>query len=124
MIFPAAWLRDVDRVALADELAMLFGRDLADSPPIIAEQLRAMSAYDARDRLAALRGIPTLVISGRHDPIAPPVFGRMLARGIDGARYVEFDEASHALPIQCAARVNRLLLEHVTAADPEATLVT
>lgn len=116
MIFPADWLRAVDRVALAERLAILFGRDLGDSPPIISEQLRAMSAYDARDRLKELRGIPTLVMSGLHDPIAPPVFGRMLAAGIEGARYVEFGEASHALPIQCADRVTDLLVEHLTGA--------
>jgi len=117
MIFPADWLRGVDRVALAERLAVLFGRDLGDSPRIISEQLRAMSRYDARDRLKELNGIPTLVVSGRHDPIAPPVFGRMLAAGVEGARYVEFDDASHALPIQCADRVNELLLQQLTASD-------
>jgi len=117
MLFSPVWLRDVDRVALAERLAALFGRDLGQSPPIISEQLRAMSRYDARDRLKELRDIPTLVVSGRHDPIAPPAFGRMLAGGITGARFVEFDDASHALPIQCAERLNALLLEHLTAAD-------
>ena len=117
MIFPAAWLRGVDRLALADRLAALFGRDLADSPPIISEQLRAMSSYDARSRLNQLSGIPTLVVSGRHDPIAPATLGRTLADGIAGSRYVEFDDASHALPIQCAGRLNELLLQHLAAAE-------
>jgi pimeloyl-ACP methyl ester carboxylesterase len=117
MIFPAPWLRSVDRVALAARLAVLFGRDLGDSPPIISEQLRAMSSYDARDRLNELSAIPTLVVSGRHDPIAPPAFGRMLAAGFADSRFVEFDEASHALPIQCAERLNELLVEHLTAAE-------
>jgi pimeloyl-ACP methyl ester carboxylesterase len=122
MIFPVDWLRGVDRIALAERLAILFGRDLGDSPPIISEQLRAMSAYDASGRLKELNGIPTLVVSGRHDPIAPPLFGRMLAAGIDGARYVEFDDASHALPIQCADRVNALLMEHLTGAASASAL--
>jgi len=83
-----------------------------DSIVYISEQLRAMSAYDARDRLEELNGIPTLVVSGRQDPIAPPVFGR----------YVEFDDASHALPIQCAERVNHLLMEHLTGAASASAL--
>lgn len=117
MLFTGSWLRSVDRVALAKQLNDLFGRDLADSPPIISEQLRAMSPYDATHRLKELAGIPTLVLSGRHDPIAPPAFGRVLADGIRGARYIEFDDASHALPIQCADRLNTLLVEHLAASD-------
>ena len=120
MIFPAAWLRGVDRVALAGRLATVFGRDLADSPPIITEQLRAMSSYDASNRLHQLSGIPTLVVSGRHDPIAVPASGRMLAAGIAGSRFVEFEDASHALPIQCAERLNGRLLEHLAAAEGDA----
>lgn len=115
LLFPARWLRDVDRVALAARLEELFARDLADTPLIVREQLRAMSRYDARGRLGELAGIPALVVNGRHDPIAPPAFGRLLAAAIPGARYVEFDDASHALPVQCAGTLNVLLLEHLTA---------
>ena len=117
MLFPAAFLKDVDRAALAVRLQQLFGRDLADTPPIVTEQLRSMSACDVTAALAELAGIPTLVVSGRHDPIAPPSLGRAIGDGIPGARYVEFEDASHALPVQCADRVNALILEHLDAAD-------
>ena len=117
MLFPAAFLKDVDRAALAVRLQELFGRDLADTPPIVTEQLRSMSACNVTEALSKLAGIPALVVSGRHDPIAPPALGRAIAEGIPGARYVEFDEASHALPVQCADRVNALILEHLDAAD-------
>jgi len=40
----------------------------------------------------------------------------VIAAGIPGARYVEYDDASHALPIQHADRVNALLLEHLASA--------
>jgi hypothetical protein len=45
---------------------------------------------------------------------------------IDGARYVEFEEAGHALPIQLAHEVNALLLEHLLAAEthPPPSLLT
>jgi pimeloyl-ACP methyl ester carboxylesterase len=119
MIFPGAWLATVDRVELASRLERLFGRNLAESPPIVFEQLRAMAGYNATGRLRELAGIPTLVISGRHDPIAPPAAGRSLADAIPGARYIEFADASHALPVQCADRVNALLHAHLTAADSE-----
>lgn len=117
MIMPPEHLRGVDRVALATQLGQLFGRDLADSPPIIMRQLRAMSASSAAPRLRELSGIPTLVVSGAHDPIAPPRLGRAIAEAVGGSRFVEFAHASHALPIQCANAVNALLLDHFSAAN-------
>ena len=42
--------------------------------------------------------------------------GRAIAAGIPGARYVEFEDASHAVTVQHADRVNALLLDHLDAA--------
>ncbi|HEU4936086.1 MAG TPA: alpha/beta hydrolase [Vicinamibacterales bacterium] len=117
MIMPRAYVRAHDCAALARDLGNLFGRDLVDHPPIISEQLRAMSGYTALSRVNELSGIPTLVVSAHHDPIAPPVLGKDIASRIRGARYVEFADASHALPIQLAAEVNALLSDHVWAAE-------
>lgn len=114
IVMPRDILLRVDQEALAEELALLFGHDLADQPPVAMKQLAALRAYDATDRLSRLGSIPTLVLSAAHDIIAPPRFGRALAAGIPGARYVEFEEAAHGLPIQCSARVNELLQEHLS----------
>jgi len=80
-------------------------------------QFRAMRCGDATPFLRQLGGIPTLVVSASEDRIAPPYGGRALAEGIPGARYVEFPDAAHGVPIQQAERVNALLLEHLTAAE-------
>jgi aminoacrylate hydrolase len=120
MVMPAAYLRDKDLSLLAQQLGDVFGRDLADQPPIVSEQLRAMSRYRATARLIELSGIPTLVLSAAHDPIAPPRLGKAMASAIAGARFEEFPDASHALPIQCASAVNTRLLEHFTQAEREA----
>jgi pimeloyl-ACP methyl ester carboxylesterase len=117
MVMTPSALREVDPDTLAAELAPLFGHDLADQPPIALKQLSALRAYDATDRLGAIAGIPTLVMSAAHDPIAPPRHGRALAEGIPGARFVELDDASHGLPISHAARVNELLAEHLRSAE-------
>jgi len=101
----------------AVRLAGLFGHDLADQPPVAAEQLRALRRYDATERLGQLGGIPTLVVNAAHDPIAPPAAGRALSRAIPGARYVEIAEASHGLPITHAGQTNRLLEEHLGIAS-------
>jgi pimeloyl-ACP methyl ester carboxylesterase len=123
MVMPQDVLRRADRSALARELGALFGHDLADQLPIASAQLRAMSRFSARSRLSELAGIPTLVTSGRHDPIAPPRLGRDLADHIPGARYEEYLDASHALPIQCAERLNAQLLRHLTTAEARAHIL-
>lgn len=118
MVMPDAYIRQNDASALAQELGELFGRDLADQPPVVSEQLRAMSRYTAISRLQELSGVPTLVVNATHDPIAPPALGREMAAPIKGSRYVEFSDASHAVTIQCANEINALLLDHLTKAEP------
>jgi hypothetical protein len=46
------------------------------------------------------------------------VFWGQLAAGITGATLHEFGDASHALPIQCAGRLNGLLLDHFGGVEP------
>jgi pimeloyl-ACP methyl ester carboxylesterase len=101
----------------ASELAELFGHDLADQPEIAMPQLRALRRFDATGRLSRLASLPTLVVSATHDPIAPPRSGRALADGIPGATFVEIEDASHGLPIQHAARLNGVLLDHLEAVE-------
>jgi pimeloyl-ACP methyl ester carboxylesterase len=113
LTLPDAYLRTADQPRLAAELATLFGRDLADQPPIVMQQLRAAARFDVSTRLRELADVKTLVMSARHDRIAPPRFGRALAAAIPGARYVEIDAAGHAAPIQCAGEVNEVLAEHL-----------
>jgi pimeloyl-ACP methyl ester carboxylesterase len=115
LIMPPGFITPANRDEWAATLAGVFGRDLADQAPIAMAQLRAMSRFNQVDRLGALAAIPTLVVSGAHDLIARPSSGRALAAAIPGARYVEFPDAAHALPIQCAEKVNALLLAHLRA---------
>ncbi len=116
LVLPAS-ARDAARAeAQAAELAPLFGHDLADQPPIVMAQLRAMTACDATPRLGQLTGIPTLVVSAAEDRIAPPALGRAIADGIPGAQYHECPDAAHGLPIHRAPEVNALLRTHLRRA--------
>lgn len=114
LVLPPALAPDAALVAHVSEL---FGHDLADQPPVAAEQLRALRAADLTARLPALAGLPTLVVSAVHDPIAPPSAGRALARALPGARYVEVPDASHGLPITHAALTSRLLIDHLDTVE-------
>ena len=59
--------------------------------------------------------MPTLVVSGRHDPIAPTPLGRRIADGTGGT-FVEMPDAAHGVPVHFAAETNRLLRAHFAAA--------
>lgn len=123
LIMPESWLRTVDRARLAEDLAPLFGHDLAAQPLFVMTQIRAMSRYDAGDRWGELSSIPTLVVSASHDRIARPEYGRRLAALVNGSRFVEIADAGHAVTIQEAETVNALLRQHIPAAGqarPEA----
>lgn len=117
LVLPKWVLATADRDALASALEPLFGHDLADSPPVVMQQLSAMSRYDARGRLAELAPIPTLVVVAAEDRIARPRFGRELAAAIPGARRVELADAAHGVPIHQPGRINDLLREHFAAAQ-------
>lgn len=113
LVMPPRCLPAIDRDALAADLAGFFGHDLGDQPPVTSKQLKALRAFDVLARLGELAGVPTLVVSAAHDPIAPPPAGRAIAGGIPGARYVEIAEASHGAPLHLPERINELLEEHL-----------
>jgi 3-oxoadipate enol-lactonase len=96
--------------------AISYGHDLAEQPPVVMKQVRAMSRYDASARLKELGHIPTLVISASGDRIALPRYGRELAGLIPSARYVEIADAGHGVTIQRAREINDLLEAHWLAA--------
>ena len=109
LIMPGTEVSAAEVERRAAELAPIFGHDLADQPPIVMTQLRALGKYDAWSRLASLASIPTLVMSAQRDIIARPASGRALAATIPGSTYVELDGVGHGVPIQYPERVNQLL---------------
>jgi len=117
ILAPLGIIRADDRARKAEDLAPLFGHDLADHSPVEMQQLSAMRAEDTTAELPQLAAIPTLVISAAHDPIAPPALGRRIAAAIPGALYEELADQSHGAPILGASTVNVLLLEYLDAAE-------
>jgi aminoacrylate hydrolase len=118
LVLSRAGMRNGVRSVLAERMTELFGRDLADQPPIIPRQLGAMRRYDPRWRLRSLARVRTLVVSGAEDRIARPEYGRTLAAAIPGCAYVELPDAAHAVPIESPETINRLLVEHMNMAVP------
>jgi pimeloyl-ACP methyl ester carboxylesterase len=100
----------------AADLAPIFGHDLGETPPIVMRQLGALKRFNAQNTLNNLVAIPTLVLSATNDVIFPPQYGRMLAEGIPGARFIVLPHACHGATIEHAHTVNTILTEHIDAA--------
>ncbi len=100
--------------AIAARLAAEFGRPVGRRPAVARAQFRALAAHTGSD-LTSLRGLPSLVISGADDPLAPSVSGERLAAAIGARQFVVIPHASHALPILQQGTVNTLLLDHLAA---------
>ncbi len=68
--------------------------------------------FDARPRLGEV-AVPTLVVTGAHDLMTPPMWGAALADGIRGARRVHLEHvghfAMHEAPDRLAAACTRFL---------------
>ena len=108
MIFSRQELDTVDRDAFAFEAQSLFGRDLAEQPSTIMKQLSALRKHDCSMLLGSLTDIPSLVISGAQDRIAPPTEGRALSEAISG-EYQEWKGTAHGLPITQKDKLNSTL---------------
>ena len=120
MILTPTQHRTADKDALAAEYAVYFGRDLAETPGIVMQQVGAMRRHDVSARLGELAGVPTLVLSGAEDRVALPETGERLAAAIGAARYHRMDDAAHGLTITHAATLNPILAEHWSGASRRA----
>lgn len=111
ILLPDAWEdRDPERYT------EFFGRDIADQHPMALAQVTAMSRHDDSARLSGISA-PTLVASGAEDRLALPAYGRALAAAIPGARYHEFEGASHGAPLTHPDVVDALLAGHLDAVE-------
>lgn len=117
MILPASARRGADLEALASHYGAFFGRDLAEQPPVVMKQLQALAGHDQQARLPELGGLPTLVVSGAEDRLALPAYGRALAGAIRGARYYQFADVAHGLPLAQPEQLNHLLADHLATAE-------
>ncbi|WP_127940941.1 4-carboxymuconolactone decarboxylase [Nonomuraea polychroma] len=101
------WFAGPPDPALLDDLATV-------DPEGYAACCDALSAYDLRDALTAIKA-PTLVVAGRDDPATPPAHARQLADGITGATLVEIAGAAHLANVDQPERVTAALLAHLPA---------
>jgi len=105
-LFPRPDQQDLRRQAIA--------RLAATPRAAYVAALRALAAFDARARLAAVT-CPTLVVAGREDRTLSLAAKARLVAGLPRARFVILPGSGHATPLDCPARFNAALLDFLTA---------
>ncbi|WP_371497540.1 alpha/beta hydrolase [Kitasatospora sp. NBC_00374] len=88
-----------------------FAEQLLDATPIdvVAEFYPAFSAHDKRAALAALDGVPTLVLAGTKDLLTPPEHSEAIAAALPGADLVLVPDAGHLVMLERPEIVDRQL---------------
>lgn len=83
----------------------------------LKNQLQGILTFDLRDKLHALKDIPTVVLRPEGDLLVDPKNSDLIHQLIPGSRLISFPLAGHGLTQECAPAVNQVLLEHFAAAD-------
>ncbi|HKT60183.1 MAG TPA: alpha/beta fold hydrolase, partial [Gemmatimonadales bacterium] len=95
------------------ETAERIRRIMAATP--VAGMVGALAAmrdrHDSTGLLPTLTGLPTLVIVGEDDSIAPPETARRMAGAIPGARLVVVPGAAHVPPVEQPAETTAVIRE-------------
>ncbi|WP_371481059.1 alpha/beta fold hydrolase [Kitasatospora sp. NBC_00315] len=88
-----------------------FAEQLLDATPIdvVAEFYPAFGTHDKLDALAALHGIPALVLAGTRDLLTPPGHSEAIARALPGAELVLVENAGHLVMLERPELVDRHL---------------
>lgn len=106
---PAAAFQDDTDAALIEEEAELRSWTPIDT---VACDWRACDGFDQMTAIADI-DVPTLVIGGTDDLLAPRKFSQFLGRSIPGSELRLLDGAGHMMVMERAAEIARLIAEFV-----------
>ena len=118
--------RYVDRDYMRSIAPEIYGGAFRDDPELVSKHARAMSGASSLGYLYQLLAMtgwtslpwlwslrqPTLVLTGRDDPLVPPINGRILARLIPNARLQMIDDGHLFMvtrPVETAATIEAFL---------------
>jgi len=104
----ARWFTPTFQSSSADVVAAILGAVESMNPDGYIGGCCAVRDFDARAELSKIR-VPTLVLTGTHDPAAPPLDGHFLADHIPAARYAELN-ASHISSLEDASHLTSEVL--------------
>jgi pimeloyl-ACP methyl ester carboxylesterase len=99
--------------AVQQRIAAMLAYPFPPDPQGLYHQSRAVSGFDALDRLGRIR-CPTLVLAGGEDILIPVAFSEELARGIAGAQLVVLPRTGHGLLIESPDAVAAAVLDFLS----------
>ncbi|GAB3482092.1 alpha/beta fold hydrolase [Amycolatopsis cihanbeyliensis] len=111
----ARWLVFGDRPRRTD-VASVAEQVVLAHPASIAGFRDSMAVHDRRVALAALRGIPAVVLAGGRDRLCPPPHAMVLAEELPEAEFVRFPGVGHMLPQERSREVTERIARLVRAA--------
>ncbi|MCI2417757.1 alpha/beta hydrolase [Saccharopolyspora sp. K220] len=85
-------------------------------PANMAAYRETLAEHDRLAALAALRSIPTIVLSGLSDRLTPHSHARRIAEALPDAKLLIYADAGHMLPLERADEVTARIAELVTRA--------
>jgi len=107
------WFTPSFRTTHPAEIATMQGMLESANPDGYVANCAAVRDEDLRESLANSK-VPTLIVSGTHDPGTTPADGRYLTEHIPGSRFVELS-ASHICNIEAQIAFNREVLSFLLA---------
>jgi pimeloyl-ACP methyl ester carboxylesterase len=107
-----AYQRHAMKLVKPDLREQLIDRHRQVGPMSQYHDLKAIDAFDVRDRLATL-GPRLLVLRGTDDPTNPPEYEKEIHDAVPGSRYVKLSGAGHFPPTEIPDKVNALIEEFV-----------
>jgi pimeloyl-ACP methyl ester carboxylesterase len=100
--------------AMDAEVSRVMSNPHPPSPEGLAAQSAAIGAFDALDRVAAVR-CPTLVLAGAEDALVPPAHARDLAGRIRGSKLVVLERGGHDLIHELPDEVSGAMLPFLSS---------
>jgi pimeloyl-ACP methyl ester carboxylesterase len=80
----------------------------------LRQQRAILRRADSRPDLAAI-ACPTLLLSGRQDPLAPPSLQHEMAGAIGGSRQIVIEDCGHLSPLERPETVTKALRDWLSA---------
>jgi pimeloyl-ACP methyl ester carboxylesterase len=99
--------------ALAADLPPVFGEFFAGALDWDVCAVWQAGAADPIENQPVVSDIPTLVLSGRYDPVTPPSSGRQAAETLSNSFFYEFPNLAHGAmrSNKCARRIGLAFLD-------------
>jgi 3-oxoadipate enol-lactonase len=114
-MMPERWFTPAYRARHADEMERIRAMIAATDPSGYAACCAVLRDTDLRGEIALVE-VPTLIITGTHDPATPPCDGRALHAVIRNSRYLELD-ASHLSAWERAEEFAGAVMQHFAAGE-------